>query len=58
MPVYEVTIRVDGRVVWRIEAENENKALQTAEQGMICSDFGPLEDIQWEQAGDIYEIDD
>lgn len=56
MKTYEVIFRVDGRVIVSVDAEDETDAEMKAEQFMVDADFGPLEDIQWEQHGDIVEV--
>lgn len=56
LKTYEVIFRVDGRVVVSVDAEGKIDAEMKAEQFMVDADFGPLEDIQWKQHGDIVEV--
>lgn len=50
------TCHISGKVKVTVDAEDEIDAEMKAEQFMVDADFGPLEDIQWEQHDDIVEV--
>lgn len=57
MKKFYVNFSMSARVLVPVEAENEVDAEQKAEQFMADADFGPCEDIEWEQL-DIESDDD
>lgn len=40
---------VEGYVRITVDGETEQERIQKAEQFMVEADFGPLEDIEWEE---------
>ena len=49
MKNYCFTFRMTAKIEVNVDAENENEARQKAEQFMCDADFGPAEDIEWEE---------
>lgn len=45
---YEVTVRVNGRVTYTVDAESPEEAVTKANELTSEEDFGALEDIDWE----------
>ena len=57
MKKYYVKFAMTARVMVPIDAETESEAEEKAEQFMADADFGPCEDIEWEEI-DIESDDD
>lgn len=57
MKKFYVRFAMTSMVIVPIEAETESEAEEKAEQFMADADFGPCEDIEWEEI-DIESDDD
>ena len=55
MKEYEVTIRVTGKFTTRVTVDSEAEAIAMANDQCSDADFGPLQDIDWED-GKITEV--
>ena len=44
---YVIPVRVTGRIVYTVEAFDENEAMAKANKLTEDADFGDLEDIDW-----------
>lgn len=49
MKKFYVNFSMTARVLIPIDAETEDEAKEKAEQFMADADFGPCEDIEWEE---------
>lgn len=58
MKKYCVTYRMTAKVEVYVDAENANEAHEKAEQFMCDADFGPAEDIEWEESYSDTDEDD
>lgn len=55
---FEIDFRVTAVCHVKVRARNKDEALEYAEQFMVDADFGPCEDIEWEQTGKKTENDE
>ena len=46
--MYEIPVRFTGRIMYTIEADNEEDAMAKAEEFAEEANCGQLEDIDWE----------
>lgn len=53
MKKFYVSFDLSAKVEVGIDAETEDEAYEKAEQFMADADFGPCEDIEWVQVGEI-----
>lgn len=55
---FEIDFRLTAVCHVKVRARNKDEALEYAEQFMADADFGPCEDIEWEQTGKKNENDE
>ena len=55
---FEIDFRLTAVCHVKVRARNKDEALEYAEQFMADADFGPCEDIEWEQTGTTNENDE
>lgn len=55
---FEIDFRLTAVCRVKVRARNKDEALKYAEQFMVDADFGPCEDIEWEQTGNENKNDE